>query len=86
MKLTLKKNNVMQLSGDLEVVPLSQTKDIAGGGTNGCTGTFECEHTGQCPTTPHMCARTMGCTDPGPGKGVTGLTGNVCVVGTGRFC
>ncbi|CAH9050142.1 hypothetical protein PSECIP111854_00469 [Pseudoalteromonas sp. CIP111854] len=55
MKLTLKKNTVMQLSNDLDVVPMSQTKDIAGGGTNGCAGTYECEHSGQCPTTPHMC-------------------------------
>ncbi len=55
MKLKLKKNTVMQLSNDLDVVPLSQTREIAGGGTNGCAGTYECEHTGQCPTTPHMC-------------------------------
>lgn len=51
MKLTLKKNTVMQLSKDLDVVPMSLTKEIAGGGTNGCTGTVECEHTGQCLST-----------------------------------
>lgn len=58
MKLTLKKNTVMQLSNDLDVVPMSQTKDIAGGGTNGCTGTAECEHTGQCATSDYRCDNT----------------------------
>ncbi len=54
MKLSLKKNTVMQLSNDLDVIPMSQTKDVAGG-TGGCSGTAECEESGQCPTTPYMC-------------------------------
>lgn len=90
MKLTLKKNTVMQLSKDLDVVPMSLTNEIAGGGTNGCTGTAECEHTGQCHTSQYRCNNTSalkGCTDPSlQSHGcVSGGTGTP-VYGSTRVC
>jgi len=65
LKLKLKKTSVMQLSDDIEQIPQSQTNEIAGGGTNGCTGTAECEHTGLCWTSDYRCRNTQyqGCTN-----------------------
>ena len=81
MKLKLKKNTVMQLSNDLDVVPLSQTKNIAGGGdydpethTCGCTGTHECEQSGQCNSSPFQGCGTEACGTGGGSGGCGGAT------------
>ena len=82
MKLQLNKKKLKNLSKDAEILPSDLTPEVAGG-TAGCTGTYECEQSGQCVTSPHMCApsqracNTFACTNGCGG----GFTGGACVSG-----